>query len=343
MKITNLHVVILAGGSGTRFWPMSRPHKPKQFLNIIGEQTLFQMTLERVRPLVARENIWVVTNQKFLSLIKAQCHHFPVEHNQILLEPSGKNTAPAIAWAASRIYQKNKDAIMVVLPSDHLIQNPEAFQKHLRQAVALAENHLLVTMGIVPTRPETGYGYLKIKATKNFLAVEKFTEKPDLSLAKKFVKSGQYYWNSGMFIWRVDAILSEFEKYLPVIYKLTPGFLSKRTFSKTWAAIPGISIDYGILEKSDRVAAVAAGDIGWSDVGSWEALSEILPKNKEGNVLKGNVLAFDSLNTMILGDKKLIATIGLENFVVIDTPDAILICPKDRSQHVRKCAEKANV
>lgn len=343
MKNKDLHIVILAGGSGTRFWPLSRKDKPKQFLKIFGGKTLFQMTIERVRPAVSPENIWIVTNKNFLPIIKSQLGQRLASSVQLLLEPSGKNTAPAIAWAASRIYKKNKNAVMAVLPADHLIQEPKAFLKHLKEAVLLARSHYLVTLGISPTRPETGYGYLKTVRTGQVLRVTRFIEKPDLSNAKKFLRSKDYYWNGGIFIWRAQTILSEFQKYLPKVYRVLSKRCDDASVRKAWHSLPGISIDYGILEKAKHVAAVAAGDMDWSDVGSWEALHEVLAKDKSGNVLRGNVMAIDSKNTLVMAGKRTVAAVGLEGFIVVDTDDAILICPKDRSQHVRQCAEKAKV
>lgn len=338
--MSHLHAVILAGGSGTRFWPLSRQEKPKQFLNILGRETLFQQTLSRVRPVVNPENIWVVTSARFKNEIKIQLKNIPVPASHILLEPEGKNTAPAIAWAASRIAREDKDAVMAVLPSDHLIRNHHAFLKYLKEAVTLAERKFLVTMGIVPTRPETGYGYLKIKSVmrdgKTIWRVEQFTEKPSLPVAKKFVAAKKYLWNSGMFVWRCDVILKEFERHLPAVHQCFYKKCDDASVRRLWRTLPGISIDYGILEKAADVATVPAADMGWSDLGSWEALFEILPKDKNGNVLQKNSLALDCRNTMIMPGKRLIAAVGLDNLTIIDTPDAILICPTAKCQAVRE-------
>ncbi len=339
MKNSNVHVVILAGGSGTRFWPLSRKDKPKQFLQIVGTKTLFQQTLERIKPLVGKQNIWIVTNQDFLPYIKSQSKGM-IASQQILSEPSGKNTAPAIAWAASRIHQKDKNAVMVILPSDHLIQNPKAFVKHIEEAEVLARSNYLVTLGIVPTRPETGYGYLKTKSLGKIFRVEKFTEKPSLEKAKQFIRTKKYYWNSGMFVWRVEVILAEFEKYLPQIYQAFSGKCDNASIRRLWNRLPSISIDYGILEKASRVAAIPAGDMGWSDLGSWEALFEVLPKDQNKNVFKGQTATLECKNTLIMSGHRMVAAIGLENFVIVDTPDALLICPKDKTQLVRQIASQ---
>lgn len=337
MPVNNIYAVILAGGSGTRFWPLSRASYPKQFLAITGNETLLQQTVGRVRSLVAGENIFIVTNAAHRREVGRQLVRFKVPRSNILLEPQGKNTAPAICWAAARVHQINPNAVLAVLPSDHLIQNKNAFLKVLDKAAAFARQEYLVTLGIVPTRPETGYGYLKTaKMTKGgILKVARFTEKPDLATARRFVRSRDYFWNSGMFVWRADVILREFEKYLPEIYKSVAADPRPARVHKVWKSLPSISVDYGILEKSNRVVAVAAAGIGWSDLGSWESLFEVLPKDADGNSLEGNVLALDCRNTFVRAHKRLVAAVGLEGLVVIDTPDALLVCPSALSQKVK--------
>lgn len=339
MKINNLHAVILAGGSGTRFWPASRSNRPKQFLNLVGKESLFRQTIRRIASKVPAGNIWIVTNRRYQKEIKRQVTGFAgrppkggVRSSQILWEPQGKNTAPAIGWAASRIHARDPRAVMVILPSDHLIQNERAFLNALEKAVKLARANHLVTFGIVPTRAETGYGYLKTKKAGGILRVERFIEKPDLARAKRFAADKNYFWNSGMFVWKTETILEAFRKYLPLIYAARGDML------KAWPKLPAISIDYGILEKARNVAAVAA-DIGWSDLGSWESLSGILPKDRHGNSLKGNVTALDCRDILVWADKRLVAAIGVQDLVVIDTPDALLVCHKHRSQDVKKLVE----
>lgn len=344
-KNKNFYVIVLAGGSGTRFWPLSRASRPKQFLAIAGKETLLQQTLGRVRQKVAGKNIFIVTNAAYRREIDRQIAFFKVPKSNILLEPQGKNTAPAICWAAARVHRICPDAVLAVLPSDHLIQNKNAFLKILDKAAALARQEYLVTLGIVPTRPEIGYGYLKTAKMKKggILKVARFTEKPDIVTARRFLEINRrdrfqtcpYLWNSGMFVWRADVILDEFKKYLPDIYKNVAADPRQARINKIWKDLPPISVDYGILEKSSRVVAVAAAGIGWSDLGSWESLAEILPKDAQGNSLHGDVLALDCRNTLIRGGKRLIAAVGLEGLVVIDTPDALLICPGAVSQKVK--------
>lgn len=348
----NLYAVILAGGSGTRFWPVSRKSNPKQFLDITGRGTLFQETLARIQPKVSGANMLVVTNAAYRQAIEKQIVRFKIPKKNILLEPEGKNTAPAICWAAAKIRAIDPQAVLAVLPSDHLIQNHKKFLNILEEAVGLAQEDFLVTLGIVPTRPETGYGYLKTSAVKvngkSIIKVVQFTEKPDLSKAKQFVKHKNYFWNSGMFVWKSSVILEEFQKYLPDIYrrlvKTGHDFVpTDQTYiNKVWGRLPNISIDYGILEKAENVAAVPAPGIDWSDLGSWESLTEVLNKDNHGNIFKGDVIPIECKNTLVWGGKRVIASIGLTDIVIIDTPDALLVCRKDMSQRVKEIVSVLN-
>ena len=335
----NAYAVILAGGSGTRFWPLSRHEEPKQFLKMIGESSLLQETLKRVQPLVSPRNVLIVSNHLYQHKIHKQLKEFGVLKENILLEPEGKNTAPAIAWAAFRISRLNPESVMMVLPSDHMITQSQNFLKNLREAIDLAEKRYLVTLGIVPTRPETGYGYLKIKERKigsrKIQWVEEFVEKPSLPKAQKFLKERKYLWNSGMFVWKTAVILEAFHRLLPEVYHLLKSNHDDRSIPKVWKKLPSVSIDYGILEKSHDVVTVPASNIGWSDLGSWEALAEIFASNEQGNILRGDVLEIDCKNTFVFGHKRLIATVGLNDLVVVDTPDALLICQKKQSQKIK--------
>lgn len=341
MTNSNLYAVILAGGSGTRFWPLSRHNRPKQFLKIAGEGTLFQQTLARIKDRVPPRNILIAANKNDLLEIKDQIASSQIPLSNILLEPEGKNTAPAICWAAFRINLLHPDAVMAVLPSDHLIANPKAFLKVFDKAARLAREDYLVTLGIVPTRPETGYGYLetaKPRSLRSFgaFAVARFIEKPGPVKAKRLFKSGRHLWNSGMFFWKVSTVLEEFRRHLPEVHGLFEKNHHTTSVSAIWPRMPNISIDYGVLEKSKRVAAVAAHAIGWSDLGSWEALAEVSKKDKNGNVFTGDVVSIDCRDSCVRGNDKLVAVIGLDNIVVVDTPDALLVCRKDRSQRVRE-------
>ena len=330
----NLYAVILAGGSGTRFWPLSTERSPKQFLKIIGKKSLFQASIERLKGFVHPSHIYIVSNAGFRQELVRQLAGISIPSGNILYEPKGKNTAPAIAWAASVIQRKNKNAVMMIFPSDHLILNQELFITLLKKAISLARRELLVTFGIEPNRPETGYGYLRVIKKNNVFKVTRFTEKPSLKKAKQFLKQGNYWWNSGMLVWKTESILEEFKKFLPRAYKLVS--LSKPMDRRRWAKMPYISIDYAVLEKSKRVVAVGARGLQWSDLGSWEALSEILPKDKQGNFLNGEIKALGCENIFVWGHKRPIAVIGLKDVVVVDTPGGLLVSPKALSQKVRE-------
>ncbi len=335
----NLYVVILAGGSGTRFWPLSREEKPKQFLNMLGERTLFEDAIHRMRSKAAPSRVLVVTNKSYLKPVEGLLKKHGIPKSNILFEPQGKNTAAAICWAAAWIHQKNKNATMVVLPSDHLILNEKDFLKSIDRAVHLAQKNYLVTLGIAPARPETGYGYIQTKKVKQdgeeILKAVKFLEKPSLSKAQTIFKNKVYFWNSGMFIWKASVILEEFKKFLPAMSKEFSKRKNLKDVESFWARLPSISIDYGILEKAGRIVTVAANNIGWSDLGSWEALIDALPKDNQGHVLKGDVVHLNCENISIFGEKRLIVPVGLKDLVIVDTPDALLICRKDLSQKVK--------
>lgn len=338
-KNNDVFAVILAGGSGQRFWPMSRRAKPKQFLPILGKKSLFGETLNRINTLVPSKNIVVVTNKAYKKEISRQSKTLKIPLSNILMEPSGKNTASAIYWAALKIKKQNPNGVMIVLPSDHLIEKKQKFLSVLKKAIAFAQKDFLVTLGIDPTRPETGYGYIKtakaIDVKKTGFLVSQFTEKPNLAKAKQFVKSKKFFWNSGMFIWKADTIGCEFEKSLPKIVKLFNNKCAQNQVGTFWSKLPSISIDYGILEKAKKVAIVPTGNIKWSDLGSWESLWEVFSNSKVDNVVKGDVTTINCEGSLIMGSKKLIGVVGLKDVVVIDTEDALLVCPKDQSQDVK--------
>jgi len=340
----NLYAVILAGGSGTRFWPLSRKSRPKQFLSLEGRQSLLKQTLQRISKKVPGQQILIVTNKDYSAPIIQQARVFKIPKKNILLEPSGKNTAPAICWVANEIYHRNQTAVMAVLPSDHLILNQQAFFKHWQRGVRLAQDGHLVTLGIVPTHPETGYGYLKTRRIrikgKMVWQVERFTEKPILSKARQFLRSKRYFWNSGMFFWRCEVILAEFQKYLPKVYRLFQGRSDLSSLRKIWPKLPSISVDYGILEKAKDVVTIPAVDMGWSDLGSWASLYEALPKDQRGNIFQGDVVDYDSHGTLVFGDRRLITTVGLQDLIVVDTDDALLVCHRDHSQRIKDVVER---
>lgn len=349
MKKTAL---IMAGGRGERFWPKSRKNLPKQFLSLTDDgKTMIQLTIERILPLVAIEDIYIATNKDYLLLVSEQLPDVPPEN--IICEPVGRNTAPCIALGAAHISKKYEDAIMMVLPSDHLVKYSSMYQTTLRDACEVAEqDDNLVTVGIAPDYPETGYGYIKFVneiCEGRAFKVDKFVEKPTLELAKEYLASDEYLWNSGMFLWKVSTILQKFERFMPDTYE---GIMTIRNAIRTSAqeevlekifpTFPSISIDYGIMEKSANIYTIP-GTFGWDDVGSWLAVERIKKSNEYGNIVDGNIVTINTKNCIIQGGKKLIATIGLEDLVIVDTDDATLICEKDSTADIKKVLENLRI
>ncbi len=341
----------MAGGRGERFWPKSRKNLPKQFLSLTNDgKTMIQLTVERILPLVAMEDIYIATNESYRELVKTQLPNLPDQN--ILCEPVGRNTAPCIGLGAVHMLKKYDDAMMIVLPSDHLIKQKTFFLKTLRNACQVRENSNLVTIGITPEYPETGYGYIRFDETNSLgqaYKVAEFKEKPDLDTAKSYLASGQYLWNSGMFVWKLSSILEKMEKLMPETYlglvKIREAIGAEEEGSVLQAEFQkmrSISIDYGILEHADDIYTVP-GSFGWDDVGSWLALARINPTNEYGNVLSGNLITIDTKNSIIQGGDKLIATVGVQNLIVVDTPDAILICQKGNAEDIKKVLENLRI
>ncbi len=338
----------MAGGKGERFWPKSRTNLPKQFLSLTNDgKSMIQHTVERLEGLVELENVYVVTNKLYEELIVEHIPNLPLEN--IIIEPEAKNTAPCIGLAAVHIAKKNPESKMIVLPSDHLIKFNEIFLDTLKLGLEVVEDdENIVTIGITPNYPETGYGYINFKKgvspheITNVYEVLRFVEKPDLERAKQYLTSGEYLWNSGMFIWKVSTILKCFEDFLPEIYTglkeiettiYTEKYLE--ILKKVFSEIPSESIDYGIMEKAKNIYVIP-GNFGWDDVGSWLSLERINNTNQDGNIISGNVVTVKTKNSIIQGSKKLIATIGLEDIIIVDTDDALLICNKDNTQEVKE-------
>lgn len=347
MSEKNLFGVIMAGGKGTRFWPVSRETFPKQFLKLAGEKSLLQSTVERLGGMVPQENFLVVTTGSQSDLALWQTRDL-LSETCTIVEPEGKNTAPAIALAAFKIRKRSKDGLMLVMPADHFISDPAAFQGAVKKAMPAAREGYLVTFGIRPSRPETGYGYIKAgPAIKKAVSkVEKFVEKPDAARAAGFLKDGSYYWNSGIFLFRAADILAEFKELMPSLYKALKKidkFLDTDkeadALRDAYRGLPSESIDYGIMEHSKKVAVVKA-DFSWSDIGSWNALDDVMEKDAGGNVLSGNHITLDTRDSIIFGSGRLVAAIGLRDTVVVDTADATLICPKGRVQEVKDLVER---
>lgn len=339
--------LIMAGGRGERFWPKSRTNLPKQFLSLTDDgKTMIQLTVERILPLVPMNNIYIATNETYKGIVQAQLPDIPEEN--ILCEPVGRNTAPCIGLGAVHIEKRFGDALMFVLPSDHLIKLTDMFLEVLADSRKIAEEeNNLVTIGITPTYPETGYGYIKLADKANVgYRVESFVEKPNLELAKEYITAGNYLWNSGMFVWKVSSILKNIEMFMPDIYQglcrieNTIGTTQENDVLKNeFTAFTSQSIDYGIMEKSKYIYTVP-GAFGWDDVGSWLAVERINKPNEDGNVIKGNIITVNTHNCILQGGKKLIATVGLKDIVVVDTEDATLICEKSDTNQIKKVLEK---
>lgn len=348
-----LRAVILAGGSGTRLWPLSRQNLPKQFLSLDGNEILLEATIDRLKPYLLPKDILVVTNELHASGEAYQA----LNQYEKLLEPVGRNTAPAIALAATWLqrHSDDDDPIMVVLPADHIIRDIRAFHAALEKAVEVATTGRLVTFGISPDSPNTGFGYIKasiddLADLKGVKSGERFAEKPNSDTAKKYLEEGCYYWNSGMFVWRASAILRETRKYLPevalVLDEITQAWDSgedpQLVVNRKFSTMPDISIDYGVLEKvaddSSNLAVVPC-EMGWSDVGSWDAVHDILSKDGNDNAVLGNVLALDCRNTLVHGNHRLIAAVGVEDICLIETADAIVVTKRGESQRVREVVE----
>ena len=346
MSNHQVNAVILAGGSGSRLWPLSRQNLPKQFLALDGDATLLQTTINRLSPVIDNKNVLIVTQEAHA---KGEAYHALLPY-QTLFEPIGRNTAPAIALAAAYLMDDGNDPVMVVLPADHIIKDEVQFREHLNVAIAAAESGKLITFGIQPNRPDTGFGYIKAhrdNVSSDVYAVDRFTEKPDEKTAEKFLQEGNYYWNSGMFVWRASAILAEIQQYLPTVYSVVQTIIAEsraagsfqQAVEKHFAAMPSISIDYGVLEKSSRVSLIPC-EIGWNDVGSWQAVHEISAQDKNGNALQGNVVAVDCKNSLIRAEKRLVAAIGIEDICVIETADAVLVAKSDQTQRVREVVDE---
>lgn len=335
-----MKIIILAGGGGTRLFPLSRDCYPKQFLHVIGDKSLLAQTIERFLGLVRPEDIVIVTNERYIFHVQAELKIINAQEAHIITEPMGKNTAPAIALAQSYcqdILQCDDDEILFVSPSDHLIKPIDAFQDLIRNAQDVAKDNI-VTLGIKPTKPETGYGY--IEAEKNSDLAKKvisFKEKPDLATAKEYIASGNYYWNGGMFMFSIATMQAELAKYMPAIIDIIKN--GYRYAVDNFVNMPDISIDYAVAEKSQKMMMIPMENIYWNDIGSFDAIAEVL-SDKDKNVFKGDILAENCTDTMIIGDTRLIAGIDLENLMIIDTPDALLVAKKGESQKVKNIVNK---
>jgi mannose-1-phosphate guanylyltransferase len=346
VSVENLYAVIMAGGSGTRLWPRSRGRRPKQFLDLLGPETMLQTSWRRLRPLLPAERILVATGEAFLDEVRAQLPELAPAN--LLGEPHGRDTAAAIGLAATHLHHRAPAAKMAVVTADHLIAKEDVFRALLAHAAAVADDGWLVTLGIQPTFPSTGLGYvergerLPTAGAGEAYRVARFVEKPDQARAEQFLAAGTYSWNSGMFVWRVERIREELQRHMPALFAGlaeieaalgTPD--AEATFQRVWPTLPRRSIDFGVMEHADRVAVLPA-DIGWNDVGSWPAVYEVSSADEQGNVVLGRHLGIDTTGSLIYSPDRLIATVGLADLIVVDAGDALLICPRSRAQEVKQ-------
>lgn len=348
--MSSFYAAIMAGGVGTRLWPLSRQERPKQALQLIGGRTMFQHAVDRLAPLFPPDHILIVTGRKHAEILGPQTPELP--DGNFVLEPEGRDSGPAVGLGAVHLLRRDPEAVMAMLTADHFIANEERFRAALAAAEKLARAGKIVTLGIKPGFPSTGYGYIQRGASlgqfdgfEAFDAV-RFTEKPDSATARAFFDSGQYSWNSGMFVWHVDRVLAEFQRQRPQIYEQlmtiadaldTPN--EARVLAQVWPQIEKTSIDYAIMEQASDVAVIPV-EIGWNDVGSWATLLDIIPGDDQGNLISGEHIGIDTVRTLVRGKDRLVATIGLEDMIVVDTDDALLICPRDRAQEVKAIVDR---
>ena len=344
-----IYAMIMAGGSGTRLWPLSRIAQPKQALRLTGERSLYQQAVDRLDGLVPAENIFTVANPRYSPMLNAQAEHIPAEN--FLVEPEGRGTAAAIGLAAIHLRHKDPGAVMIVLTADHFMSDVATFQQALRAAVATARQGWLVTLGIPPSYPSTGYGYIRqgsalpqAEGTAVY-TVERFIEKPDLETAQKMLAAGGHSWNSGMFIWTVERILAEFGRQMPALHAQLEEIAAAigtgsypAVLGRVWPQIQKQTIDYGVMEHAQKVAVVPA-EIGWIDVGSWASLYELLPADAQGNRWTGPHLEIDASGVLAYNRERLVAVIGMHDLIIVDTPDALLVCPRSREQEVKRLVE----
>ncbi len=353
-----IYAIILAGGKGARFWPLSRELEPKQFMNVYSNKPMIEEAIERIGPLVKKENIYIATGRIYNKKIEKCVKKLNIPSGNILFEPESKNTFAPIAALSARINKADPEAVIVVFPSDHFIKHNDKFLRILKKGIEIAKNDYIVSLGILPKRPETGYGYIRIKSRvkkslpalprrqaggrlekSKVFEIDRFVEKPSLQRAKRFIKDKRYYWNGGIFIFTPRVILEEIKKFMPDIHNFIMKIESKEDVIRLWHKLPSLSIDCAIMEKTRRMALLPL-DCGWIDLGSWEAISEVAKKDKDGNIFRGKYIDIGSKNTLVWSQGRLITTLGLKNIIIVDTQDALLVCRRDMSQDVKSIVKK---
>lgn len=336
------YAVILAGGVGSRFWPLSRKSLPKQFLKIIQKDSLFEATLSRIQPIIPKNNIFIITSPIYLPQIKMRLRNFKVPRENIILEPQPLNTLPAIGLCAQLINLKDSQANLLVLPSDHYVRENLGFRQTISRALDVSRRGFLCLIGIKPDRPCSGYGYIQTarKIQKDTFYIRSFKEKPHPDEAKRLFKNKHIFWNTGIFCFKSEVILKEIKIYLPKVYHQIIQIKDKQDIENIWHKIKPISIDYGLLEKSKNLVCVLA-KFYWRDLGSWDALCQILPKDRKNNIILSESIDLDSIDTFIYSQvpQRLIATVGLKGLIIVDTPDALLVCKKEKSQEIKRLVE----
>ena len=336
------YAIILAGGVGSRFWPLSTQLEPKQFLSFCSDKSLLEESISRIGNLVGRKNIYIATNKNYRAKVRDCIRKFRLPAKNFLFEPGTKNTLAPIGVLSHMIFNRDKDAVIIVLPSDHLIKKKVQFSEILKRSIGVAEAGYIVTLGVVPQRPETGYGYIKANSKWQMAGVykvERFIEKPNLKTAKKLIKDKRYYWNAGIFIFKAKTMLEEIKKLQPKVYKILMQIKDKEDLNRYWSRFPAVSIDYAIMEKTKKIALLPA-DCGWLDLGNWNSIEQIFKKDKNGNIFKGKHIDLGSRDITVYAKEKKVVTLGLNNLVIVDSKDGLLVCSKNKTQEIKQIVKK---
>lgn len=333
------YAVILSGGVGSRFWPLSRQKEPKQFLKIVSKRSLIEETIARISPLIKPKNIHIAASSIHAERMKELLKKSGISLNNAIFEPEAKNTLAPIAYLSEKIVRSDPEAVIVVLPCDHFVKEKKKFLELVKKGIRIAQQGYIVTLGVPPARPETGYGYIKIKSRhRDFCTVARFTEKPDLRKARAFLKDKRYYWNAGIFIFRADVMVGEISRYAKAAYRIMSEIRGRRSMHKLWHKFPSISIDYAVMEHSTKIALLPA-ECGWTDLGSWQSLAEVMEKDKSGNIFNGRCVNMGSTNTFVWSKERLVSVLGIDNISIIDTKDALLVFKSERSQEIKQMVE----